>query len=55
MIGYALDTGFLEENVTSLEIDKHSVEEVAAGQRVGIKTTYTKQFLKEGILVYKVR
>lgn len=53
-IGYIIPTGFLEEKITSLRVDKQNVEEVKTGQIAGIKTMYLKEDLRKGTIVCKV-
>lgn len=54
-IGYVIPDRFLEEEVTSLEIDSHKVKEGVPDQNVGMKTIYSKNFLRKGIMVYAYR
>jgi hypothetical protein len=44
-IGYITPTGYLEEKVISLQINKEDFEKVSLGQTVGIKTIYSKKQL----------
>jgi hypothetical protein len=44
-IGYITPTGYLEEKVISLQIDNEDVEKASPGQKVGIKTLYSKKQL----------
>ena len=53
-IGYVLPDRFLEEEAGSLEIDREKVEKALAGQRVGLKSIYTKGELRKGTHVYRV-
>lgn len=53
-IGYRLNDKFLEEEITSLQINNKDVNEAHSGQSVGIKTIYSKDELKNGIIVYEV-
>ncbi len=46
-IGYITPTGYLEEKVTSLQIDNEDVEKASPGQKVGIKTLYSKKQLRK--------
>jgi hypothetical protein len=46
-IGYITPTGYLEEKVTSLQIDNEDVEKAPPGQKVGIKTLYSKKQLRK--------
>lgn len=53
-IGYVLDNGFLEEDVSSLQVDNRDVEKASSGKLAGVKTVYSKDILKEGTIVYKI-
>ena len=53
-IGYITPRGYLEEEITSMQIDNKSVDEAVAGQGVGILTKYSKEMIKEGLHVYLV-
>ena len=53
-IGYLLPNGFLEEKVTSLQVDNKDVKEANIGQKAGIKTKYPKDVLKKKMIVYSV-
>ncbi len=53
-IGYLLDNKFLEEKITSLQIENDEVEEANKGSKAGIKTVYDKSELKVGLTVYHV-
>lgn len=53
-IGYNLPNGFLEEDVTSLQVDSKDVQEAQVGEDAGIITNYSKIELKTGIIVYEV-
>jgi hypothetical protein len=44
-IGYITPAGYLEEKVISLQIDNEDVEKASPGQKVGIKTLYSKKQL----------
>jgi hypothetical protein len=44
-IGYITPTGYLEEEVTSLQINNEDVDKASLGQTVGIKTLYSKKQL----------
>jgi|SRR5271166_743982 len=52
-VGYKTRTGYLEERVTSLEVDKVSVTEVKSGQRAGSTTTFTREELPVNSLVFR--
>jgi len=53
-IAYEQPLDFVEEDVTSLQLSDHSVEEAHAGDHVGLKTTLTKQQARKGARVYRV-
>ena len=53
-VGYALPTGFVQESVTSLQVDQKPVSEAHAGQSVGHKTLRPRTELKDGLPVYVV-
>ncbi|HUY00438.1 MAG TPA: hypothetical protein VMV49_12830 [Candidatus Deferrimicrobium sp.] len=53
-LGYIIDSGFLEEDIASLQINKMDVEEAKLNDQVGIKTIYSEGNLKIGDSVYKV-
>jgi hypothetical protein len=53
-VGYLLDDGFFEEQVTSLQVDHQPVQEVRPPEKVGHRTTRSKG-VREGTLVYRVR
>ena len=53
-IGYKLPSGFLEEEVSSLQIDSKDVQKAIPGESAGIKTIYSKNELKKGLMVYEV-
>lgn len=52
-IGYKVNNDFLEESVTSLQVESTDVEEALSGQ-AGIKTIYSEKILKKGTIVYEV-
>jgi hypothetical protein len=54
-IGFLLSSEYIEEEVTSLELDRTSVGEATAGQRVGFKTSRTRGELKEGMSFYVIQ
>lgn len=54
-VGYFLPSEYIEEEVSSLEVNKSQVENATAGQRVGYKTSRTRDELKVGMSVYIVR
>ena len=53
-IGYITSEGYLEEDISSLQLEKQDVEEAIPGQLVGIKTIFSKNELLEGTIVYEV-
>jgi len=53
-VGYLLPTGFHEEEVTSLHLDRQAVQEAFPGQRIGHKTTLGKADIPLGTQVFKV-
>lgn len=53
-IGYVTNLGFLEEEVTSLEIKNCKITEAIPEEIVGIKTIYSKDKLIKGANVYIV-
>ena len=54
-VAYEQPVDFIEEGITSLQVDNQSVEEVEAGSYVGIKTSLTKQQARKGTKVYRIR
>ena len=52
-LSFELPVDFLEEDVTSLEVDNQSVDEAAAGAQVGIRTSLVHK-LRKGVRVYLV-
>lgn len=53
-IGYRLPNKFLEEEVTSLQLNNQDFNEVHSDQSAGIKTIYSKDELKIGLTVYEI-
>lgn len=51
LIGYVTPEGYLEEEVLSLQVENQDVEAAVQGQLVGIKTTYSKNLLRNGTIV----
>ena len=51
-IGFVTATAFLEQEVTSLELDSKSVSKAEEGQCVGIGTDYTKEDCPKGTRVH---
>ena len=52
-VGYIIQEGYLEEDVSSIQINNQDVDKAIPGQKVGIKTEYSDK-LREGMDVYKV-
>ena len=50
-IGYVTSGGYLEEDVSSLQVEDQDVEAAVPGQLVGIKTIYPKNVLRNGTIV----
>lgn len=53
-IGYIIPDGYLEEEVSSIQVEHEDVNEAASGQAVGIETKYGKGLLKKGTVVCKI-
>lgn len=53
-IAYILPSDYLEEVVTSIEVNNEHVEFAESGSTVGIKTQFSKDILKTGLVVYIV-
>jgi hypothetical protein len=53
-VGYMIDSGFLEEEISSLQVDHKDVDEALAGKNCGIKTLFSKEQIKNKTIVYKV-
>ncbi len=53
-VAYVASAEFLEEEITSVEIDGKSVSSASGSQRVGIKTNYPKEELPVGTQVCRV-
>jgi hypothetical protein len=53
-LGYLLPSGVLEEEITSLQHDRRDIDSGKLGQRVGLKTTFSKTQLREKLIVYEV-
>jgi len=54
-IGLLLPTRYVEEAVSSLQVEKEAVEEAVSGKRVGHKTTRVRSEMKDGLPVFVVR
>jgi hypothetical protein len=50
-IGYVTSGGYLEEDVSSLQVKNQDVEAAVPGQLAGIKTMYPKNVLRNGTIV----
>jgi hypothetical protein len=50
-IGYVTSGGYLEEDVSSLQVESQDVEAAVPGQLAGIKTMYPKNVLRNGTIV----
>jgi len=53
-VGYVLDTGIVEEEIQSLEVENSSVESANIGQSVGVKTNYINE-ISDSLKVYLVK
>jgi hypothetical protein len=53
-IAYELPVDFIEENATSLQMDKQDVDEAKEGDYVGVSTGLTKDQARKGVRVYLV-
>jgi hypothetical protein len=53
-IGYVIHEGYLEEEISSLQVEKQGVEEAVPGQLAGVKTIYSKSLLRKGTVVCEV-
>jgi len=53
-IGYKINNEFLEEQITSLQVNNIDVDEALPGQEAGITTNYSEKELKKGTVVYEV-
>ena len=52
-ISYIIQEGYLEEDVSSIQVNNQDVDKAIPGQKIGIKTEYSDK-LSEGMDVYKV-
>ena len=50
-IGYVVSGGYLEENVSSLQVENQDVETAVPGQLAGIETIHPKNVLRKGTIV----
>ena len=55
VVGFAFPDGFVEETVSSLQVDRKGVAVVVAGQRTGVKTSLQRGDVPVGTEVYVVR
>lgn len=53
-LAYELPVDFLEEDATSLQMDKQDVDEAKEGDYVGASTALTKDQARKGVRVYRV-
>jgi len=53
-IGFLLPAEYVEEDISSLQVEKQQVESAGAGQRVGHKTARLRSELRDGLPVYVV-
>jgi hypothetical protein len=53
-IAYDLPVDFIEEDVTSLQLNDQDVQEAHAGDYVGLKTKLSKQQAHKGVRVYRL-
>lgn len=49
-IGYVTPNGYLEEDILSIQVNYKDVEEAITGQSAGIKTVYSKEQLRNGMI-----
>jgi hypothetical protein len=54
-VGFLLPTGFFEETIASLQVEKKSVNEALSGQRAGYKTGLKRADIPVGTPIYVVR
>ena len=54
-VGFLFPAGFLEEKITSLEVNRQKVVEAHPGQRAGFKTTLKRSDVPVGTTIYVVR
>jgi len=52
-VGYIIQEVYLEEDVSSIQINGQDVDEATSGQKAGIKTEYLDK-LREGMDIYKI-
>lgn len=53
-IAFELPLEFVEEEITSLELNKEAVGEVGAGCKAGVKTNLQKAQARDGVRVYRI-
>ncbi len=51
-VGFILSTGFEEEAITSLQVDRKDVKEACPGQQAGFKTTFKRKDIPVGTPIY---
>lgn len=54
-LGYQLPSCYVEEEVSSMQVDKQSVSSATSGQKVGVKTSRSRTELRNGLKVYLVK
>jgi GTPase len=53
-LAYELPVDFMEEDLTSLQLDNRSVDQAEAGDHVGVKTSLNKAQARNNMAVYRV-
>jgi len=53
-LGYITSAAYLEEEISSLQVNRQDVREAFPGQKVGVKTEYPEEKLRKGTMVCKV-
>jgi hypothetical protein len=54
-VGFLFPTGYFEETITSLQVDRQNVSQAQPGQRAGYKTTLKRKDVPVGTPIYVVR
>jgi hypothetical protein len=54
-VAYEQPVDFLEEEITSLQVNDQKINEAHAGDYVGVKTSLTKQQARHNVRVYRVK
>lgn len=54
-IGFLLPSQYVEEDITSLQVEQEQVKQAVSGQRVGHKTNRTRAELRDGMPVYVIK